>query len=252
MTDLWINLLKGHNIEETDIFTMGEQTQSLVLFGCCFQTHVWNNILHLPGDSPTIKTLNLTSSDLKDVTSLNLSSMTSLTRLYLSNAKMLPELTENVCKELRCLVHLEYLNLWGTRLGDNGSLIAESIRMWEPDPPLREFHLWDCILNPKSSGQLLASLNLCRNLVDLRLGGNKLTGSVAIFIPDSHPGLPLLKNVDLNGTELNETDLLIEYHKLPALTKLDVRMNNLYLMEPEVCKMIEACIVHHQRELIAV
>ena len=166
VTDLWINLLKGHNIAETDIFTMGEQTQSLVLFGCCFPTHVWNNILHLPGDSPTIKTLNLTSSDLKDVTSLNLSSMTSLTRLYLSNAKILPELTENVYKELRCLVHLEYLNLWGTRLGDNGSLIAESIRMWEPDPPLREFHLRDCALDPESSGQLLASLNLCSNLVD--------------------------------------------------------------------------------------
>ena len=231
---------------------MGEQTQSLVLFGCCFPTHVWNNILHLPGDSSTIKTLNLTSSDLKDVTSLNLSSMTCLTRLYLSNAKMLPELTENVCRELRCLVHLEYLSLWGTRLGDNGSLIAESIRMWEPD--LREFHLWDCALDPESSGKLLASLNLCSNPVDIRLGGNKLTGSVAIFIPDSHPGLPLLKNVDLNGTELNETDLshitrLIEAHKLKALNKLDLRMNNLYLMEPEMCKMIEVCIVHHQREL---
>ena len=134
VTDLWINLLKGQNIQETDIFTMGECTQSLVLFGCCFPTHIWNNLLQLPGDCPTIKTLNLTGSDLKGVTSLNLSSMTSLTRLYLSNAKMLPELTQRLCKELRFLVHLEYLNLWGTRLGDNGSHIADSIRAWEPDP----------------------------------------------------------------------------------------------------------------------
>ena len=97
-------------------------------------------------------------------------------------------------------------------------------------------------------------MNLCSNLVDLRLGGNTLTGSISKFIPDSHPGLPFLNNADLNGTKLNEADMshitrLIETGKLPSLNKLDLRMNSLYLMEPEVSMMIEACIVHHQREL---
>ena len=150
VTDLWINLLRVHDTEETGIFTTGQNTQSLVLYGCSLPTDVWNNVLRLPGDSPTIKTLNLSSSDLKDVMSLNLNTMTSLTRLYLSNSKMTPELSENICKELRCLVHLEYINLWGTRLGSNGIHIAESIKMWGPDPPLLEFHLWDCALSPES------------------------------------------------------------------------------------------------------
>ena len=254
VTDLWINLLRVHDIQETGIFTMGPNTQSLVLYGCSLPKDVWNNVLRLPGDSSTIKTLDLSSSDLKDVMSLNLNTMTSLTRLYLSNSKMTPELTENICKELRCLVHLEYINLWRTRLGSNGIHIAESIKMWAPDPPLLEFHLWDCALSPESSVPLLASMNLCSNLVDLRLVGNTFTGSISKFIPDSHPGLLFLNNADFNGTKLNEADMshitrLIETGKLPALNKLDLRMNSLYLMEPEVSMMIEACIVHHHREL---
>ena len=74
--------------------------------------------------------------------------------------------------------------------------------------------------------------NKLPNLRKLDLSRNTLTGCLSSFLPDPHPGLPELYELNLRGTGLNKDDLqhlshITQSSKLPKLQVLDVSQNTL-------------------------
>ena len=130
-----------------------------------------------------------------------------------------------------------------------------------PDPhqgllELEELHLRDTELN-KDDLQHLSNItqsNKLPKLLIMDLSNNALTGCLSSFLPYFQQILPNLEELHLCSTALNEEDLqhlahLIETHKLPRLTLLNIGKNKLNEFEMDVKKLVEACVTHHQREL---
>ena len=102
---------------------------------------------------------------------------------------------------------------------------------------------------------LITQSNKLPKLTYLDLSENTLTGCLSSLLPDPHPGLPELEWLHLWSTSLNKEDLkhlthLIQTHKLPRLKFLNLTENRLREMETDVENLIEACVNHHQRELM--
>ena len=271
VTDLWIWKLVCDDVTEPDVFNMSRNAVSLVLSFCRLPAAVLNHLLHQVSNCATLRTIDIQWTSLAGVTSLNLSNMAaSLTRLDLSNTEMSPELCESVCTQLPHLVHLEDISLSFNHLGDHGRHIAESIRSWGPDPPLRALQLRDCEMPVAVCAPLLSALSTCKHLTVLHLSGNRLTGCLPNLVPDPHPGLHSLEWLAVGYAALNRDDVqhvtrLIQTNKLPRLgllllqsNKLAYRRgwpwqwgNNLRVMEDVCGRLIEACVTqyHHQGEL---
>ena len=195
VTDLLIDGLECVDVTEPDdVFTMSRNAVSLRLQDCRLPAAVLSHLLQQMSDCATLRTILLRGTSLAGVTSLNLSNMAeSLTCLDLRYTGMSPELCESVCTQLTHLVHLEYIDLSWNPLGDHGRHIAESIRSWGPDPPLRELRLWDCEMPVRVCAPLLSALSTCKQLTRLDLTGNSLTGCLPNLVPDPHPGLHSLE-----------------------------------------------------------
>ena len=143
-------------------------------------------------------------------------------------------LPENLCgrllQHINRFVDLTDINMTSTPL--TGSL---SILLQDPHtglPKLQWLRLSDTKLN-KGDLQHLSKIvqpNKLPNLGYLDLSFNTLTGCLSSFLPDSHPGLPLLEELDMEHTALNEGDLqhlsnITQNNKLPRLRILDLSDN---------------------------
>ena len=109
-------------------------------------------------------------------------------------------LPENVSKELlRLLSRFNYvteLDSGENTLGELGYDLAESIRSWGDDPPLKKLHLLDCSLTVTASLELVKSLSKCSHLTELNLRGNALDkagNDLAASIRSWGEGSPLKK-----------------------------------------------------------
>ena len=83
----------------------------------------------------------------------------------------------------------------------------------------------------------------------MSLPGNTMTGTFGKFVPH-----PPLGHLDLGDTALNKEDLshlidLLQNGKLPNLFKLWLIGNSLDEMEDNLEKILDCCIIHHQRKL---
>ena len=123
-------------------------------------------------------------------------------------------------------------------------------------PELQKLYLNRTEINKEDLQHLfsITHSNKLPNLQILDLSNNTLTGHLSSFLPDSHPGIPELEELDLRDTELNKAGLqhlthLIQTHKLPGLKDLHLGDNRLSEMEMAVEHLIEACVAHHQKEL---
>ena len=73
----------------------------------------------------------------------------------------------------------------------------------------------------------ITQYNKLPKLRSLDLSDNTLTACLTSFLPDPHPGLLELRELDLENTELNKEDLqhlsyITQYNKLPSLKCLDL------------------------------
>ena len=141
--------------------------------------------------------------------------------------------------DLRHLFNIIQLNklpkLWLLNLAHNTLTGCLSNFLRDPHPGLPEkmfLYLERTSLNEDDLHHLfnIIQLNKLPKLRYLGLSGNTLTGCLSSFLPDPHPGLPELWEIDLERTGLNREDLLhlshiIQTNKLPKLEKLDLSSN---------------------------
>ena len=231
---------------EPDVFNLSRQAVSVQLWNCTLPSPVMNHLLHQVSECSTIRTIRLPRTNLSDVTSLTLSNKTSLTCLNLSDADMSAELWESVCKQLKHLVHLEYLNLMQNRdLGAYSDYITDSIEAWGCDSPLRELNLNDC--GDVVSRPLLSAISSnCKQLTELSLSHNTMTGMLSEFTSSQSLERLYLDTVKLNKDDIKHLTHLMGNNKLPLLGSLHLDENKLCDMEGELRELIDACVTHHQ------
>ena len=93
---------------------------------------------------------------------------------------------------------------------------------------LKEFYAQNCRMSAETSMEVLNGLANCRELEDLRLAVNSLTGCMQLlFSPNEESRFPALKRLWLNGTWLNEGDVevlsdALRSKKPPHLNHLDL------------------------------
>ena len=103
---------------------------------------------------------------------------------------------------------ITHLDMSGNTIDKYGHDLAETIQAWGPKPALKELDLSHCSMPTDACRHLLSALGSCRQLSNLWLPGNTLTGSLSSFIPEQHAGLHSLEELFLNYTALNKRDLL--------------------------------------------
>ena len=102
------------------------------------------------------------------VNSLHL--LKSLKRLDLSSYNQSVEQRLHMCQQLRHLSRLEDISLGGKSIGFGGAhVLAESIKSWDPDPPLIDLDLSICEIRQSGCVELLEALTTCKKLKFLTL-----------------------------------------------------------------------------------
>ena len=97
-----------------------------------------------------------------------------LQTLRLWNGSLTATASLELVQSLATCKHLTVLSLNGNKLGEAGHQLAQSIRCWGDEPPLKKLHLVKCLLTTTASLELVQSLATCKHLTVLSLNGNKL------------------------------------------------------------------------------
>ena len=98
----------------------------------------------------------------------------SLQKLYLYNCSLTAAASLDIVQSLSTCRYLTVLNLGENTLGEAGHQLAQSIRSWGDEPPLKELYLYNCSLTAAASLDIVQSLSTCRYLTVLNLGENTL------------------------------------------------------------------------------
>ena len=177
-----------------------------------------------------------------------------LQELSLKDANIPEDLCGPILKAVSLCHHLAHLSLAGNHLGIHGVHLTDTINTWGTDPKLKTLDLTDCAMPSSVCGALLFALGKCKNLTELWLPGNTLTGCMHHFLSDNSQKLPSLEELFLSYTELNKRDLvhlvqLIQNQQLSQLGELDLGGNNLHQMEETIVDLVQALVTHHPRRL---
>ena len=177
-----------------------------------------------------------------------------LKKICLSDCQIPPPVCGHLFSAMPKCTNITHLDMARNKIHWYGHDLAETILAWGARPPLKKLDLSNCLMPPEASKYLLLALGSCRQLSNLWLPGNTLTGCLPFFIPDPHDGLHSLEELFLNYTGLNNQDLLhliylVKRRKLSRLKELDLGANSLYRMVGELEDLIEACITNYQNEL---
>ena len=177
IANLYAEQLDLNDAEDADVFRFSKNAQSLTFRDCNLSYKHINNFWRQLSDCVFLRTLNLSGTDLNDVTSTNLSKMTFLEKLDLSYAKVSPEFAESVCTQLKYLVQLVELVLENIPVGSSSQNIKEAIEAWGLDPPLQVLDLAFCQIPVQMCVSLLSALSKCERLTKLNLSSNDVSSS---------------------------------------------------------------------------
>ena len=190
------------------------------------------SVCHQLTDLTQLKHLNPSGIDLSHLNMLDLSNKPILSHLNCHETQMSTNLSKNVMGQLRYITHLSKLNLSrNTLTGCLSRFLSDSHHGL---PELSFLRLDNTALN-KDDLQHLSNITQNYKLPKLRvlnLSQNILTGCLSRFLPDQHPGLPELKNLNLGYTKLNKDDIqhlsiIMFNNKIPNLLKMELRGNTL-------------------------
>ena len=249
--NLILRNIRCEDLPEPPVFTISKNTESMEITSCKLPTETLSHLMQQIKECSALHVLNLSSmlpdlhQGLPELETLELRS-TGLNKEDLQHLSCITQSNK--------LPKLKILDLsWNTLTG--------CITSFLPDPhpgllELRELKLANTELNKEDLQHLshITQYNKLPSLQCLDLSFHTLTGCLTSFLPDPHPGLPELEELELNSTALNKEDLehltrVIQTHKLPGLKDLKLIGNRLSEMETDFEHLIEACVTHHQREV---
>ena len=266
-----------HLVELIKSFGIGRQLQQLHLQDCSMQEKECTEMLKYLSEYRHITQLNLNGNRVgkggtyivEMVQRAGLDSPLQL--LYLRDCSIPSDSLREILKCLKKCEQLTDFGLGGHNLENNGSYFVELFETTEVDPPLQQLYLPKCSI-PEVEGtdilsfqclyldginmarhcneHLLGRLDKCKNLVQLSLNGNKLTGQLQYFLSRPNSTLPSLSHLDLGNVGLNREDVnhlktLLESGRMPALGGPDntqglfLDRNNLADMVDEVENLLD-------------
>ena len=135
-----------------------------------------------------------------------------LQELQLYNCSLTATTSLELVQSLSSCRHLTVLDLRGTKLGEAGHQLAQSIRSWGDKPPLQQLYLYNCSLPATASLELVQSLSSCRHLTLLDSGQNKL----------GEAGHQLAQSIKSWGDEPPLQKLYLHNCSLSATTSLEL------------------------------
>ena len=233
---MYMNSIRWEDLPEPHVFTISKNTESIKIISCKLPTETLSHLLQQINGCSALRVLDLSYVTIKGC-------------LY----SFLPDPHPGLPK-------LEVLNLRGTVLNKEDlqhllSITYKLPKLHKLDPlgktltrcltsfvqylhpgllELRELDLEDTKLIKEDLQHLshITQYNKLPSLQCLNLSDNTLTGCLTSFLPDPHPGLLELRELDLENTKLNKEDLqhlscITQSNKSPKLEILDLSRNTL-------------------------
>ena len=223
ITQLCVEDQNLDDIMENDVFTLNQNTQSVNFLKCSLPFGLTNHVFSQLRSCTSLVSLRLSNSTLDNVTNLDLTRMGSLKVLNLYNSQVSERLIENLCKQLKPLVHMEELDLSYTPVGSSCRYITEAIEAWGSDPPLGTLYLEACHIPTQMCVSLVESITKCEKLITFDLSKNDDQSDTT------------LDDVGTMAHGSQELFPIIEIFRVPGL-KMPARMCNEILLRLSNCQ----------------
>ena len=225
---------------------------NLYLNACSIPEQVWPELLQSLSSCKQLSHLDLADNIIGEAGSYLAQSITSwgdnppLEQLHLDNCSIQEQVCPELLQSLSSFKKLTHLDLWGNTIGEAGRYLRQSITSWGDNPPLECLDLSYCSIPQQVWPELLQCLSYCRNLSELNLYRNTLTGCLSSFLSNPNQELASLLYFDLRYTAINQADVqhltnLIENNGLPALKNLSLREENWVNSNNELELLKTAC-----------
>ena len=165
--------------------------------------------------------------------------------LWLYNCSLTATTSLELVQSLWRCKQLTALDLGGNKLGEAGHELAQSIRSWGDEPPLKGLWLQNCSLTATASLELVQSLSSCKHQTELSLSENKLGGAGHQLAQSirSWGDKPPLQELWLHNCSLRANTLMLLVQSLLTckhITVLSLNENNLGEAGHELAQSIKS------------
>ena len=187
-----------------------------------------SNLIQQISELSSLRALDLDFLELAETDYVTLKNKaTSLTELVLLNVKMKNHACKQILEEIQYLTKLQKLLV---RIKGSDSL---------------EY----CNIPHETCSDFLGSLSNLKELTELDLSVNNVSGCLSNLIPSPSLVELQLRDTSLNSDDINHFTYLLKEQTIPKLEVLKVSCNNLMNYEGEVELLLKAIKTHHHREL---
>ena len=170
------------------------------MWTCKMPQSIYDHLVTQLQDCNNLKRLDLSECQSVDIGKAIAASQ-SLSDVYLYDSVLSLDAYRDVANKLKKHKKIKQLHLNRTK-----GVPVEMANAVAEMKSLQVFLAKECAINKTAVAPLLKSLSNCRELQELRLGMNRLTGCIRHLFPprQSHPGLSSLKSLWINGTYLSK------------------------------------------------
>ena len=231
--------------QETDLLNLSKNAHSLLIRSCSLPSQPLNHLMQKLSECNNIRKIDLSDTNLQDISALTLRNKKSLTHLDLSETNISAELCRSICEQLTDITHLEYLDMSYNDLSQVSKFVLNNkknlkyLNLQNTNMSSTPYHsicqqlidlesLEQFVVSTKDSCFKIFSLrcdlsgtnlpphvlrrvfyqiNRYPNLTSTEITDTPITGCLPSFLPNNHPGLPELRYLYLINTELNKDDL---------------------------------------------